>query len=490
MIIAAITGPATADAEAQIRASAPFASMFELRLDLVGDAGVEALLRLAGKPVVATCRPVWERGAFRGSERARLNILDGAASLGAQYVDLEWKIGRGPIGDFMRRHPATKVIVSRHLAPGELPLPGREYASLRRSGGAVLKLAFDARDACDNALAFEFLRLASRDRQKAVGIAMGEAGEASRILYKRFGGWATFAAPEGGPPSASGQVSSRMLSRLFRADRLNGKTRIFGLVGNPVRYSLGVYLHNPLMERGGANAVYCRFPVTDLDAFMATLGKDASGLSITLPHKERMLHHVDLPDGAALAVGAVNTMVRRRGRWRGTNTDAAGALDAIEEVQPVRGKRMLVLGAGGAARAIVYEALRRRAVVMIANRTHERARRVARALGAEAVRLESVHEVDIIANATSVGMAPRTGETPVPSGAVRAAVAFDAVYTPPDTRFLREARAAGARTVSGLTMYMHQASMQFRLFVRKDPDKLLLRELLAEDAPATSGNLS
>jgi len=297
-----------------------------------------------------------------------------------------------------------------------------------------------------------------------------------------FGGWGTYAAPESGKGAAPGQVTGRVLSRLYRTERLNRTTKIFGVVGNPVRQSRGIRVHNPLFARAEKNGVYCRFAVKDLKKFFSHMVPLLSGFSVTHPHKVAIGEFLDSRDPIARAIGAVNTVTRTRGRLEGTNTDAPAALDAIEHVSPVRGKRMLILGAGGAARAIAYEGARRGAHVIVSSRTARAAVKLARELGVASVPLGAIRDVDaeILVNATPVGMAPRAHESPFPSSMLRGKTVFDAVYTPAMTRLLREAAGAGAKIVRGTEMYINQAAMQFALYAGVRANIPLMKKLLTE----------
>ena len=486
MIIVSVTGPRMIDALDQVRASSPWADMFEFRLDLIRRPELAVLLLSTPRPVVVTCRPVWEGGAYRGSERDRLALLAGASLLGADYIDLELRAGPKALEPFLGRKRESGVIVSYHARPGERPSPGALYRRMRGTGGDVLKFAFHAGDAWENRIAFDFLRAASAEGRRAVAIAMGEAGEPSRILYRAFGGWATYAAPETGAGAAPGQLPARELVELYRAHRLTRGTAIFGVVGNPVRQSKGVRVHNPLFARAGRNAVYCRFAVKDLGKFISHLAPLVRGFSVTHPHKVAVARYIDGTDRVARAIGAVNTVVRRGARLFGTNTDAPAALDAIERVAAVRGKTMLIAGTGGAARAIAYEASRRGALVVVTGRNAARGNDLAREFGLRYVRRGEWDRVapDILVNATPVGMAPRTNASPFPRAMLRRSIVFDAVYNPPVTRLLADAAAAGARIVRGTEMYVNQAARQFALYTRARPNVRLMKRLLEESMEA------
>jgi 3-dehydroquinate dehydratase / shikimate dehydrogenase len=478
MIIVSLTGPTLTNVRRQINASRPFADIFEFRLDLIRSNDLSRVLSLSTLPSIVTCRPEWEGGAFHGSEQERLNLLEVACEAGASYVDIEFRAGKTALRRFRSIASRPRIIVSYHLPVGKIPNIASLYAKLHSTGADVIKMAFVGRESHHNALAFNFLALARKDHQKAVAIAMGEEGEPSRILYKRFGGWATYASTEDGRAAAPGQIKASELKLVYRADRLTTSTRVFGVIGKPLGQSKGIYVHNALFRKMRKNAVYCKFVVSDLRRFMDRIAPHLHGFSVTIPHKEQIVRYLDSVDTTARHIGAVNTVVRKGGKIKGTNTDAPGALDAIEARMTVSGKSMLVVGAGGAARAIAFEAKRRGADVRITNRTIEKSRRLARELGALSVSMNDAGYADVLVNATSVGMTPHTSATPVPRKYIRSRLVFDAVYNPPVTRLLRDAKKNRARTVSGLEMYVNQGARQSRLWTGKEPDVALMRKIL------------
>jgi 3-dehydroquinate dehydratase/shikimate dehydrogenase len=483
MIIVSVTGPRMSEALEQVAASDPWADMFEFRLDLIRKPEIATLMLSTRKPVIATCRPAWEGGGFRGPERERLDLLAAASLLGAEYVDIELRAGAVALRQFIGRRRESGVIVSCHVPPGSRPEAGPLYRKMRKTGADVLKFAFHASDAWENRIAFDFLRSAQKDRQKAVAIAMGEPGEPTRVLYRVFGGWGTYAAPEKGKEAAPGQLTGRVLAELYRANRLNRSTKVFGVVGNPVSQSRGIRVHNPLFAHAETNGVYCRFAVKDLRRFFSRMVPLLDGFSVTHPHKVEIAKYLDALDPLSRAIGAVNTVTRKGGRLIGTNTDAPAALDAIEHVARVKGRRMLILGSGGAARAIAYEAVRRGAVVIVTGRSPGPARKLARDFGIIYTPLTGLRAVrsDILVNATPVGMAPRSHETPFPRAMLGGKIVFDAVYNPPMTRLLREASAAGSTIVRGTDMYINQGAMQFALYAGVPANIPLMKKLLLHD---------
>ena len=479
MIIVSITGPTASLARQQVRASERYADLIEFRLDLLGGEKALDLLRVANKPVIATCRSEKEGGAFRGTENERWALLRAAAHVGAAYVDVELDVAER-MAAFRAEHPKTRIILSHHDVGGVLRDASALFERMKQFDPYVMKLAYTAHDAGDITRARTFLTFARRHRRRAVAVAMGEFGEATRVLFTKFGGWATYAAPDRGAVAAPGQISASVVTTVYRVRRIDAATKVYGVIGNPLVQSKGVLLHNPLFKKYGVNAVYCRFPVIDVGSFMQECAPLLHGFSVTIPHKQTVLPMVDEVDEPAAAIGAVNTVLRKRGKWFGTNTDAAGALDAMETKVRVKGKHVLVLGAGGAARAIVFEARRRGAVVFVANRTEERARRVADEFGCTFVPMSDLAatDFDIFANATSVGMVPHVDSSPVPKAILRNKVVFDVVYNPPITKLLREARRVGAVIVPGTEMYINQAAMQFGLYTGIRPARAVLRKVL------------
>ncbi len=480
MIIVSVTGPRMNDAFEQVAGSSRYADMFEFRLDLIQEPPLSLLLSSTRKPIIATCRPKWESGSFVGTEAERMQILEAASLLGASYIDLELKTDKAFLKEFLNRRGESKLILSHHQFAGKRIDAATIYARMRAQGADIFKFAYAADDVSDIRHAIKFLGLAKRDGQKAIAIAMGDYGEPTRILYKKLNGWATYAATEDGKSAASGQISASELKQLYRTDRITTKTKVFGVIGNPLKQSKGVYVHNPLFYRAKKNSVYCRFPVKSLPKFMKEVAPMLSGFSITIPHKQAVMGYLDRVDKIAAAIGACNTAVRRRGKLYGTNTDAPAALDAIEAVAKVRGKMILIVGAGGAARAIAYEAKRRGANGLIMNRDKAKAKKLASEFGlmqVDRARIRIAH-YDFVVNATSVGMTPNVNDSPLPKQALKNKIVLDAVFNPPMTKLLRDAKSAGASIIKGTEMYINQAALQFELYAGVKPSKKIMRQLL------------
>jgi 3-dehydroquinate dehydratase/shikimate dehydrogenase len=453
------------------------ADLCELRADYLKDPDLERILPAKPLPVLVTVRPRWEGGLFGGSEDERRRLLDLACRLGADYVDLEFRAGF----DVERR--GAKLVLSFHdfeKVPDDLEATA---AKMRERSPFLVKVACAARGAADLA------RLARLQKASGPGVAvvaMGEYGEPLRVLYARYGGRLTYAAVRPGGETAAGQLTVEDLVRLFRTESVDAATELYAVIGNPVAHSKSPALFNDAFKHLGENARYVRIKVDDASRLRELVESlELRGLSVTIPHKEAVLASLDEPDEVARGIGAANTVVARDGRLSGHNTDVLGAMEALREAavakwsHGVYGMRALVLGAGGVSRALAWGLKREAARVTVANRTFERGKALADELGVDVARWGSLSEArpQIVVNGTSVGMAPNDGESPVdPALFRRDMVAMDTVYTPRLTKFLRDARAAGAATVDGVEMFLRQANHQFRLWRGRPMPTEILKE--------------
>lgn len=422
----------------------------EWRLDLIG------ALPATQPPGdwIGTCRAPWEGGAFGGGEDQRRSLLEAAAGGGAWAVDIELRASWRP-----RRPAGVKLILSFHdfeRTPPDLDAIADRMLSEKPD---VVKIAATARTPDDIR---RLLALQARLRSRAVVVAMGDLGAPARILAARLGAPWTYAAADGGPPTAPGQFTASAL-RALRYDRIGPATRAFGVAGDPVAHSRSPALFNELFERTGLDAVFLpvRTPAGQLHALLDALGLE--GASVTVPHKEEALRGA-AADAHARAAGAANMLKRTPAGWVASNTDARGFREALEAGlgRPARDLRVLVLGAGGAARGVLA-ALAADNRIVVAGRTEARAKELAREFRARATTWEKAagEMWTLLVNTTPVGMAPGVGETPFPAGALRAGAAvFDCVYTPAETRLLREAGEAGCVAIGGEGMFVAQAALQ------------------------------
>ncbi len=262
----------------------------------------------------------------------------------------------------------------------------------------------------------------------------------------------------------------------------DGATKIYGIMGKPVSHSLSPVIHNAAFRAQGLNKVYVAFEVTDvvraLDGFRA-LG--VGGVSVTIPHKQAVIAHLDAIDPVAQKIGAVNTLLIEDMHIHGHNTDWIGANQALEMIVDLPAATVLVLGAGGAARAIAFGLQEKGATVILANRTLAKGQALARDLNCECRPLADLKNLkaDALVNATSVGMAPNVDATPVPKTVLKNVPAvMDIVYAPSETRLLREARQVGCKTIDGAYMLLYQAVAQFELWTGRKAPVDVMKEAL------------
>lgn len=249
---------------------------------------------------------------------------------------------------------------------------------------------------------------------------------------------------------------------------INTKTLLFGVIGSPISHSMSPAMHNAAFRASGINGVYLAFDVSDVEGTVrAVRALSIKGLSVTIPHKLAVMDHLDFIDPTAKDIGAVNTIVNRYGRLEGYNTDCSGAIRAILEKTELRGKRVVLCGAGGAARAIAFGIKKEGADLVILNQIKEEGEKLASDTGSVFRLLEDFPEegCDVLINSTPLGMSPNYDASPVKSSILKPGmVVMDIVYNPIETRLLKDAKAAGCTVIDGTKMFIYQGVMQFELW--------------------------
>ncbi|KAI4301862.1 hypothetical protein L6164_035100 [Bauhinia variegata] len=481
--------------------------LVEIRLDCLRSFNprpdLEALIKQSPLPTLVTYRPIWEGGQYEGDETKRLDALRLAMELGADYVDVELEVAYDFNNSIYGKKPDNfKVIVSSHNfhnTPSSEAI-GNLLARIQATGADIAKIATTALDITDCARIFQ---ITVHSQIPIIGIAMGERGLISRLLSPKFGGYLTYSALEADSISAPGQPTVKDLLDLYNFRLIRPDTKVYGIIGKPVSHSKSPLLFNAAFKSVGLNAVYLHFLVDDVEKFFITYSSIdfASGCSCTIPHKEAALKCMDEIDPIAKQIGAINNIVRRPdGKLVAFNTDYIGAISAIEDGlrglngatlaagSPLAGKLFVVLGAGGAGKSLAYGAAQKGARVVVANRTFERAKELADKVGGKALTLNEVEnfhpeEGMVLANTTSVGMKPKIDETPMPKHVLKHyCLVFDAIYTPKDTRLLREARESGAVIVYGTEMLIRQGFEQYKNFTGLPAPADLFRQLMEKHA--------
>ena len=456
LLVETVTGRTVAELRAA-RDAVRGADMVELRLDGVRDLDVRAALDGRAVPAIVTCRPAWEGGRFKGAEEDRQRILLDALAAGAEYVDVEWRAGFGVL---LGHTGGARVVLSAHDfkgVPGDLD---DQVRVMRATGAEVVKIAVTAGRLTDA------LRLREIAREgRTVAIAMGDPGLPTRLLAVHFGSCWTY----GGDGVAPGQIPAERMIREFRFRDVSRATAVFGLVGTHVAASRSPAMHNAWFDEAGLDAVFVPMPTPDFDDFLAYADAfNVQGAAVTIPFKLDALRHAVTADPATRRIGASNTLRRVERGWEATNTDVAGFLAPFEtgETAPValadlRGACVTILGAGGAARAVVVGLASAGARTTICARRVEQAREVA-ALGAEIGQWPPRRgSWDVLVNCTPLGGVSAPGESPLPGGPFDGRLVYDLIYRPAETPLLREAKAAGCATINGWPMLQAQARQQF-----------------------------
>lgn len=493
-VCAVVAARAAGDTQRQLRRALRYTRTIELRFDWLANVGeVRRFLALLEKTrippraaLIATCRRRQAGGKFSGSVGAQLSLLRSAISAGCTCVDLEVESIEAVPAFALGLHTSrAKRILSYHDFRGT-PNPSALARMMRRmqqigerTGCDVLKIATQ----CDSLR--ESLRLLAlagpRHSQTVIAVPMGEMAAPTRILAPRFGSALSYAPVD--QRTAPGQIPLAELQELYRGGNVTRRTRVYGVIGNPIAHSLSPVLHNAAFRARQIDAIYLPFRVIDLADFVSAIAPlGISGFSVTLPHKERILRHLDGCDPLALAIGAVNTVVvRGGGKLFGYNTDYVGVLRAIERRMPIAGSRVLILGAGGAARAVAFALVQGGASVSICARRDEQAEGLAREIGGEAMPRASLRRefFDAIVNATPVGMHPHTHQSPLRAGELNCRIVFDAIYRPRRTKLLQLAAAKGIETISGVEMFLAQGFAQWEIWTgTRAPEATMRRVVL------------
>jgi 3-dehydroquinate dehydratase/shikimate dehydrogenase len=436
--------------------------------------------------IVATCRRAANGGKFRGSIAAEVDLLAKAANLGCHLVDIELETAaRMKTADFNRLRRSANLILSYHDFRGTKKLE-ETFARMRQYPADFFKIVPTANSLYDNVVMMKFLEKYSH-AHSMIGLCMGEQGVISRVLCVRAGSQFTFAAANPGEETARGQLTARMLRETFRIDQVDAATRVYGVAGDPVAHSLSPVMLNTAFRRENVNAVYLALHAKSMDDLLACVRDiPIAGLSITMPYKEPILKHLDKTEPWTTKIGASNTVVRGQdGKLFGFNTDVNGVVRPLELRIRLQGAKILVLGAGGAARAAVFGLKERGAEVYILNRTPAAAQKLAKQARAKAINRQMLKkmEFDVIINATPAGMEGNRDPLPIAEEEMKARYFFEMVYTPAETRLVKMAKARGMHVIPGIEMFVQQGARQFEIWTGK-PAPLIEMQRVVEHALA------
>jgi 3-dehydroquinate dehydratase / shikimate dehydrogenase len=455
-------------AEKEVAAGEHF---LEFRLDYLAkpEQGLKAIKAFLEKhrdvSLLVTCRRHQNHGKFNGVIDDQIRILDAAIDAGAHAIDVEIETAEKTIPRLEHLRAKAHLVVSWHNYDGTPPLEPvlRRMMKVPADAYKVVTMAKKPSDAA-KVLALQ----KAHPKVPMILLAMGETGFATRVLCNSLGSVFSYAAPNATEGTAPGQVSAKVLRQLYRIDKLTRNAKVYGVVADPVRHSLSPHIHNRAFQARRLDAVYLPFLVkpTQLKDFMTLCeALPVQGFSVTIPHKQKIMRYLDVVDPLARRIGAVNTVWKKAGKWRGTNTDAAAVTKPLGKRIKLNRSSVLIVGNGGAARGAAFALADAGAKVAITGRNADRVRAFAKMCGGEPVTREQLdgRKFDALVHATPMGMFPHVKECFF-DGDLPADVVFDMVYNPLETELIKRAKEQKLNVIAGLEMFLAQAAQQFEIF--------------------------
>jgi 3-dehydroquinate dehydratase / shikimate dehydrogenase len=466
----------------QIERAEEFADAIEIRFDCLEKTQITDFVKLRSELInsrkliyLTTFRPK-SQGGFRelGLEE-RINFW-------SKNSNLNWADFEEDLIDVISQIKFEKSICSHHDFK-KVPIDLLEiYEKLKATNCDVVKLAVHAEDICDTITIWNLLKRAKSENKEFIPIAMGEAGKWTRILGLAHGAFMTYASLDSGSETAPGQISAADLRDVYRVKKLNKETEVYGILGSNTSVSMSPYMHNAAFEFHNLNSVFIPLQVIDLDEFICRMVKPETreidlnfhGFSVTMPHKQSIIKHLDFIDETAKSIGAVNTVKIVDGKLHGFNTDAKGFIDPLlNSYGDLKDANVAVFGAGGASKACVYALEKEGAKVTVFGRSE---------MENGKWKIESFGRFDIVVNATPIGMKGKfEGETPVVAEQIEnVKLVYDLVYNPFQTQLMNEADKVYIPKIGGIAMLIAQAMEQQKIWTGKDaPMKAMSREILA-----------
>ncbi len=471
MICVPVTSASNRQALRAVQRASLTADCIELRMDLIKSGNLRQLITAAKSiaprvKIIVTCRNKEEalpatKTAKTGTKTKteKLNMLREAVKLGADFVDIELAEGKKAIRQLKKlcaEHGGkTKIIVSYHdikATPSLIKLK-EIYRRCATEKPAVVKIATFAREHEDNLRVLSLIPYARIRSQKIIALCMGQKGLISRIAGMEMGNYLGFAALTPRGKSAPGQLT---ISEMNAINKLPGdkkeapkiKLRAsapqnYILLGNPVQHSLSPLMHNAALREMGMNDNYSACCVQNLDEAVSGMkAMNIRGASVTVPFKVETMKYLDEIDNDALKIGAVNTIISNRGKLRGANTDWLGIIMTLQEAMSIKGRTFVIVGAGGTARAAAYGIRKQGGLPVVVNRTLSKAKAIAEYFGCSFYPLAEIASIsaDCLINATSVGMHPDIGSSPVPKEVLKNyKYVMDVIYNPLQTQLLKDA---------------------------------------------------
>lgn len=509
----------------QIKRAETLADVIEIRFDCLHvkefDTGLEKISDLKfKKPFLATLRPKnhWEE-FFYGkitdekvlekkvkSSRERIDKWNKIFSISnLKFIDLEEDLFIGLImSEFFEKEILSnhEVIFSHHnfsSVPDDLEETHYDLFSAEEFDVKcdIIKIAAQTHNITDTIPIWQLLEKAKSDNKQIIPIAMGESGKWTRILGLAHGAFMTYAALDSGKETAPGQISAEDLTKVYRVKELDENTEIYGILGSNTSVSMSPYIHNAAFKFHNLNAVFVPLQTHNLDEFIKRMVKPETrdielnfkGFSVTLPHKQAIIKHLDFMDDAAKEIGAVNTVKIIDGKLCGYNTDADGFIEPLKNAYgDLKNVKVAILGAGGAARACIYALKHEGANVTIFARDLKKAESLIKDFGVDLRKLSTQHlalgtykDFEILINTTPLGMKGKAdNETPALAKQLEGLnLVYDLIYIPFQTPLMTEADKANVPKIGGLAMLIAQAMRQQKIWTGLDaPMKEMSRAAL------------
>jgi 3-dehydroquinate dehydratase/shikimate dehydrogenase len=462
-------------------------TFLEFRLDYLENPmqGAEAIPHFLEQhpecTILATCRRHQNHGKFNGSIEEQLAILDRAVAVGAHAVDIEIEtaeVAQEKLNQFRGR---AQVVVSYHNFEATPQMDTVVNRMLKVVADAY-KIVTTARKPSDNVRVLAVAK--GLPKVKTIVLAMGELGFPTRVLSPVFGGVYSYAAPMFAEGTAAGQVSARYLRHLYRVEKIGRSAKVYGVIADPVRHSISPAVHNRAFQSRRIDAVYLPFLVSPAhlrDFFSMAEKLPLAGFSVTIPHKQKIIRYLDAVEPLAKRIGAVNTVWRKAGKWRGANTDAAGVTVPLSRLLKLAKASVLIVGNGGAARGAAFALADAGAKISLVGRNADRVRALAKICGAESLMKEQLNarHFDAVVHATPLGMYPHVNESFF-NGAIPADVVFDMVYNPLETLLVKHAREQKKAIVPGIDMFIEQAVRQYEIWTGETAPRAVMEKAAFE----------
>ena len=514
MICIPITAVSNKEALRDIERSCPIADAIELRMDSIVDGSLSELISAARNSsnlikIIVTCRkkeeaaPTDKEAEARYTKDKKVATLKKAIKLGADYIDIELAEGSAAIEELIsycnQQGSSAKIIISYHNVKGTPSLARLKkiFLQCREFKPAVVKIVTYARKPEDNLKVLGLIPYARKYLQEIIALCMGDEGRISRVVAPFLGNFLGFATLQQGTQSAPGQLTAsemRQINKLVKGEESQRKPLAFSaqgsqlknyiLLGNPVKQSLSPLMHNAALDDLGIEGRYNAFCVSDLAAAVQGIrGMDIRGASVTIPFKSAVMEYLGDISADALKTGAVNTIINTNGLLAGANTDWLGLIITLQEAMTIKGKKFVIIGAGGTARAAAYGIVKEGGFPIIANRTAENGKLLAVKFKCPFYMLSEIGkiEADCLINTTPVGMYPHIDKSPVDAAALAGyKYVVDVIYNPLKTKMLKDAGQLGCHVLSGLDMFVHQGAEQIKLWTGKEPDRALMKKVVWE----------